>query len=70
MKSWHEKNVISLQDIKKCDESFNRQKRTSHAGKKNTATKNQFQNFPQRIYTQSEYNSLEKQLLRGQKMEG
>lgn len=70
LKSWHEKNVISLQDIKKCDESFNRQKRTSHAGKKNTATKNQFQNFPQRIYTQSEYNSLEKQLLRGQKMEG
>lgn len=67
LKSWHEKNVISLQDIKKCDESFNRQKKTSHTGKKNTGSKNQFQNFPQRIYSQSEYNSLEKQLLRGQK---
>lgn len=70
LKSWHEKNVISLEDVKKCDESFNRQRKISHVGKKNSGVKNQFQNFPQRIYSQSEYSSLEKQLLRGQKMEG
>lgn len=69
LSDWHEKNVISLQDVKKCDESFNRQKKISHTGKKNTASKNQFQNFPQRVYTKKEYNSLEKQLLRGQKVE-
>lgn len=65
LEDWHKKNVISLPDIEKCDEAFKRQKKQQ--GTKPVAKKNQFQNFPQRSYSQSDYSSLEKRLLQGQK---
>ncbi|MCH5251436.1 MAG: DnaD domain protein [Lachnospiraceae bacterium] len=64
LKDWHEKQVISLKDIEKCDESYQRQKRSVAGGKKIIPAQNQFQNFPQRSYSKNEYSSLEKQLLR------
>lgn len=67
LENWHKKQVISLQDIEKCDESYKRQKKNSTNTKKVIVNKNQFQNFPQRTYSQKDYNSLERQLLQGQK---
>ena len=64
LKDWHEKQVVSLEDVEKCDESFQRKKRNSSDRKKVIAARNQFQNFPQRNYSKSEYSNLEKQLLR------
>ena len=63
LKEWHRQQVTSLADIEKCDESFQRRKKSS-SEKKSTATKNQFQNFPQRSYSKEDYSTLEKQLLR------
>lgn len=63
LKEWHRQQVTSLADIEKCDESFQRRKKSSPE-KKSTATKNQFQNFPQRNYSKEDYSTLEKQLLR------
>lgn len=60
---WAKKNVISLSDIEQCDEAFKKSKKSS-ASKKTVHTNNQFQNFPQRSYSQEDYISLEKQLLR------
>lgn len=60
---WAKKNVISLSDIEQCDEAFKKSKKSS-ASKNTVHTKNQFQNFPQRSYSQEDYISLEKQLLR------
>lgn len=59
---WHKKGVKTLDDIKECDKTFHRQKQTA-AKKKEAGKKNQFQNFPQRAYSQSDYDNLEKQLL-------
>lgn len=67
LENWHKKQVVSLQDIEKCDESYKRQKRNSGNTKKIIVSKNQFQNFPQRSYSQKDYNSLERQLLQGQR---
>lgn len=64
LKKWSQQKVTTLEDIEKCDESFQQQKK-SGTGKKPPASKNQFQNFPQRTYSKEEYSSLEKQLLRG-----
>ena len=59
---WHKKGVKTLDDIKECDKSFHRKKQAA-GKKKDTGRKNQFQNFPQRAYSQSDYDNLEKQLL-------
>lgn len=59
---WHKKGVKTLDDIKECDKSFHRKKQ-AEGKKKETGRKNQFQNFPQRAYSQSDYDNLEKQLL-------
>ena len=59
---WHKKGVKTLDDIKECDKSFHRKKQ-AEGKKKDTGRKNQFQNFPQRAYSQSDYDNLEKQLL-------
>lgn len=59
---WHKKGVKTLDDIKECDKSFHRKKQ-AEGTKKETGRKNQFQNFPQRAYSQSDYDNLEKQLL-------
>ena len=66
LENWAKRNVISLSDIEQCDEAYKRQKKEKAAkSSKNTSrNKNQFQNFPQRNYSDKEYNSLEKQLLR------
>lgn len=67
LSDWHKKHVISLDDIEKCDASYRRQKSKTSAGSepKRSAAKNQFQNFPQRNYSSSEFESLEKTLLHG-----
>lgn len=59
---WHKKGVRTLEDIKECDKSYHRKKQAT-AKKKSSGTRNQFQNFPQREYSQSDYDNLEKQLL-------
>ncbi len=59
---WHKKGVKTLDDIKECDKSFHRKKQ-AEGKKKENGRKNQFQNFPQRAYSQSDYDNLEKQLL-------
>lgn len=64
LEKWNHQQVSSLADIEKCDESFKQQKK-SGTGKKPAASKNQFQNFPQRTYSKEDYSALEKQLLRG-----
>ena len=67
LENWHKKNVITLQDIESCDASHKRQKRNTGTGKKIVVSQNQFQNFPQRTYSQKDYHSLERQLLQGQR---
>ena len=62
LEDWHKKGVTSLKDVEECDKSYFRQK-NAMGSKVTTINKNNFQNFPQRQYSQSEYNDLEKQLL-------
>lgn len=73
LENWAKLGVISLSDVEKCDEAFKRQKKTGD-GRRTTAaqahSKNQFQNFPQRSYSDEDYNSLEKQLLRSVHADG
>ncbi len=67
LEDWHKKGVTSLKDIEECDKSYFRQKTVSRSPGKDHMTqqrKNNFQNFPQRDYSQSEYKDLERQLLR------
>lgn len=66
LENWAKRNVISLSDIEQCDEAYKRQKKekATKSSKNTSRNKNQFQNFPQRNYSDKEYNSLEKQLLR------
>lgn len=62
LKKWTKQNVHTINDIEKSDESYHREKKnTAH---KTSTGKNQFQNFPQRLYTSKEYSNLEKQLLK------
>lgn len=61
LKKWNRQNVHTLSDIEKSDESYHREKKNS--AQKASGSKNQFQNFPQRVYSSSEYSNLEKQLL-------
>lgn len=67
LESWHKKNVVSLQDIEKCDESHRRQKKNEGTHRTVVVNKNQFQNFPQRAYSSGDYSSLERKLLQGQR---
>lgn len=67
LENWHKKNVTTLQDIEQCDASHKRQKRNTGTGKKVVVTQNQFQSFPQRSYSQKDFNSLERQLLQSQR---
>ena len=72
LENWHSKQVISLKDIEKCDESYKKQKKnagtatTGISSRGISSKKNQFQNFPQREYSKKDYDSLEKKLLQGQ----
>lgn len=62
LEDWHSKGVTSIKDIEDCDKSYFRQKNA--AGSRVTPIKkNKFQNFPQRSYSKSEFENLEKQLL-------
>lgn len=70
LKDWAEHNVISLSDIEQCDENFKRQKKANKTKRSaHTTAKNQFQNFPQRTYSNEEFDNLEKQLLRSVHLE-
>lgn len=60
---WHKKGVQTLADIEECDKAFFRQKNSTGKRSKNVK-KNGFQNFPQREYSQNDYDNLEKQLLK------
>lgn len=66
LENWAKQNVISLSDIEQCDEAYRKQKKEKSTKriKSTPQNKNQFQNFPQRNYSEEDYNSLEKQLLR------
>lgn len=66
LKNWHDKEVISLRDIEKYDQSFKRQRKETNGSRKIGTSKNQFQNFPQRVYSKNDYSTLERQLLQGQ----
>lgn len=58
LKHWHEAGITRLSDIEKLDKGHK-----VTAEKKVVKGKNRFQDFPQREYSNSEYESLEKQLL-------
>ncbi len=60
LSDWYKKGVHSLADVKNLDENFHKKKQNTA---KQPATKNQFQNFSQRTYSDKEFVSLEKQLL-------
>ena len=64
MKKWHEQNVTCLQDIEKQDQAF-KEKKKEKKEKPRSHGRNQFNQFPQRDYSQKEVSSLEKQLLQG-----
>lgn len=66
LEDWHKKGVTCLKDIEECDRSYFRQKTASQTSAKEHALskkKNNFQNFPQRDYSPSDYEDLERQLL-------
>lgn len=66
LENWAKHHVISLSDVSKCDEAYKRQKKAKREkhSPNTTRSKNQFQNFPQRSYSNEDYSSLEKRLLR------
>ena len=64
LKKWHEQNVTCLQDIEKQDQAF-KEKKKEKKEKPRSHGRNQFNQFPQRDYSQKEVSSLEKQLLQG-----
>lgn len=66
LSNWHNKQISTLQDIERSDESYKQKKKNSTTKKTGSASKNQFQNFPQRSYSESDYSNLERQLLQGQ----
>ena len=57
---WHKQNILILPDVNKADISY-KKNQTSKVTPLNK--NNQFQSFPQRVYSQGEYSSLEQQLL-------
>lgn len=61
LEKWNKDGVRSLADIEKLDANFHKEKKT--AKKQPDVSKNQFQNFIQRTYSDSDFTSLEKQLL-------
>lgn len=66
LSNWHNKQISTLQDIERSDESYKQKKKNSTIKKTGSASKNQFQNFPQRSYSESDFSNLERQLLQGQ----
>lgn len=66
LENWAKHNVISLSDITKCDEEYKSRKKAKESKRSHNGThnKNQFQNFPQRTYSNEDFSNLEKQLLR------
>lgn len=67
LSDWHRHNVISLEDIQKCDDAFKNRKRNRSGDNQSGSHNNKFQNFPQRAYSKEDFSSLEQQLLQGQK---
>ncbi|MCR5691544.1 MAG: DnaD domain protein [Eubacterium sp.] len=66
IKGWIKEGLKTLQDIEKSEEEYKKK----IASKKKEGTKkakNQFQNFPQRDYSERQISDLEKQLLQGKK---
>lgn len=61
LEKWSKDGVHSLADIEKLDATFKKEKKTTK--KQPDVSKNQFQNFIQRTYSDSDFTSLEKQLL-------
>ncbi|MBP3702347.1 MAG: DnaD domain protein [Lachnospiraceae bacterium] len=71
LEDWNKKQVHSLADIEKLDADFKNEKKTvgrnaslKNSTPKGSTSKNQFQNFTQRTYSDSDFATLEKQLLR------
>ena len=71
LEDWNKKQVHSLADIEKLDADFKNEKKTvgrnaalKNSTSKGSTSKNQFQNFTQRTYSDSDFATLEKQLLR------
>ena len=65
LENWHKQGVVSLNDIKKLDE-LHASKSASQAAKASASkqqTPNRFNAFPQREYSGSDFDKLEKQIL-------
>lgn len=72
LKKWNKEDIRTREDLKKSDASFQQKKKEKtneqkHTQKKQNSPKNQFQNFPQRDYSDEDVNSLEKKLLKNRK---
>ena len=72
LKKWNKNGVRTAEDLKKSDTAFQQKKKEKESkggAKKQTAPKNQFQNFPQRSYSDKDVDSLEKRLLQNHKQD-
>lgn len=72
LKKWNKDGVRTAEDLKKSDTAFQQKKKGKESkggAKKQTAPKNQFQNFPQRSYSDKDVDSLEKRLLQNHKQD-
>lgn len=66
LETWFKNNVKSNNDIKRLDEEFGKANKSKEAGKVTPIIKpaaNRFNQFPQRNYTDKDYEELEKKLL-------
>ncbi len=66
LEKWHAKHVTSLADIEKIDAEFQKKRKASastQSKQKASTKKNQFQNFPQRTYSEEDYDNLEQKLM-------
>lgn len=61
---WSAKDVQTLDDVAKLDKQHNTEVK-NNSSKNSKRTTNQFQQFPQREYSNTDFNSLEKKLLQG-----
>jgi len=66
IKRWLKEGLKTLQEIEKSEEEH-KKKMASKKKEGSKKAKNQFQNFPQRDYSESQISDLEKQLLQGKK---
>lgn len=64
---WHKHDVHTMEDVRKADEAFEKQRKakakTIDNNGRRRVSKNAFQNFRQRDYTDEDYEALERQLL-------